>query len=120
MKQSYGQRFNRRDFHRGLAGAACATVRSRLFGAEPVQPAGAIRGEPTAEKVGLQVLAEGGNAIDAIVAAALTAAVVVPHQTGMGGYGGAATLAVDGGRKITSIDFNTLAPAAMKPDIFPV
>src|SRR5262245_29829453 len=79
---------------------------------------GAVRGEPTAEKAGHKILAAGGNAVDAIVAAALTAAIVVPHQTGIGGYGGHATLAVDGGRKITSIDFNSMAPAAMKPDIF--
>jgi gamma-glutamyltranspeptidase / glutathione hydrolase len=52
------------------------------------------------------------------VAAALTAAVVVPHQTGIGGYGGHATLAVDGGRKVKSIDFNSMAPAAAKGDMF--
>src|SRR5262245_4924073 len=80
---------------------------------------GAIRGEPTAEKAGLKILAAGGNAVDAIVAAALTAAVVVPHQTGIGGYGGHATFAIDGGRAITSIDFNTMAPAAARRGMFP-
>jgi gamma-glutamyltranspeptidase / glutathione hydrolase len=109
----------RRDFHQILAGAT-AGVWAGALAADTTNAAGAIRGEPTAEKVGLQILAGGGNAIDAIVAAALTAAVVVPHQTGIGGYGGAATLAVDGGRHMTSIDFNTMSPAAMKPDIFPV
>jgi gamma-glutamyltranspeptidase/glutathione hydrolase len=111
---------SRREFHRAIGSVTAGILASNVFAGDAPGAAGAIRGEPTADKVGLQVLAEGGNAIDAIVAAALTAAVVVPHQTGIGGYGGAATLAVDGGRRITSIDFNTMAPAAMKPDIFPV
>ena len=43
-----------------------------------------------------------------------------PHQTGIGGYGGHATLAVNGGRRITSIDFNSMVPAAAKNDVFPL
>src|SRR5207237_8602999 len=62
--------------------------------------------------------AGGGNAIDAVVAAALAAAIVVPHQTGIGGYGGHATLALDGGKTITSIDFNTMASAAATKSMF--
>lgn len=110
----------RREFQSTIGAAAAGLFAGHALAAEATNAPGAIRGEPTAEKVGLQVLASGGNAIDAVVAAALTAAVVVPHQTGIGGYGGAVTLAVDGGRRITAIDFNTMAPAAMKPDIFPV
>ncbi len=110
----------RRQFHQAVGCATAGILARGAFAADVASPAGAIRGEPTADKVGLNILAKGGNAIDAIVAAALTAAVVVPHQTGIGGYGGAAALAVDGGRRITSIDFNTMAPAAMKPDIFPI
>src|SRR5262245_47804663 len=111
---------SRREFSRQLAGATAGLAAIGTVAAEgDGKSLGAIRGEPTAEKVGLQTLAAGGNAIDAVVAAALTAAVVVPHQTGIGGYGGAATLAVDGGRKVISIDFNTLSPAAMKLSVFP-
>jgi gamma-glutamyltranspeptidase/glutathione hydrolase len=79
---------------------------------------GAISGEPTAEKVGEQVLGTGGNAIDAIVAAALTTAVASPHNTGMGGYGGHMTVALADGKKIISIDFNSVAPAAAREDMF--
>src|SRR5213083_1325687 len=99
MSFSRNRSLTRRDFHQVLAGATAGVWATSALAADTTNGAGAIRGEPTAEKVGLQMLASGGNAIDAIVAAALTAAVVVPHQTGIGGYGGAATLAVDGGRR---------------------
>jgi gamma-glutamyltranspeptidase / glutathione hydrolase len=105
-----------RDFALGVA--AAASVESLNASAQEEAALGAVRGEPTAEKAGMEILAAGGNAIDAVVASALVAAVVVPHQTGIGGYGGHATLAVDGGRKITSIDFNSMAPAAMRADTF--
>src|SRR3954471_15171610 len=108
----------RREFAAQASGATAALAAARVFAQDESSPRGVIRGEPTAEKVGQQILAEGGNAIDAIVAAALTAAVVVPHQTGIGGYGGHATIALDHGRRITSIDFNSLAPAAATPDMF--
>src|SRR5262245_5713290 len=109
----------RREFGRSIAiGAAFASVGGSQVAGQDASALGAVRGEPAAEKAGLETLAAGGNAVDAIVAAALTAAIVVPHQTGIGGYGGHATLAVDGGRKITSIDFNSMAPAAMQGDIF--
>jgi gamma-glutamyltranspeptidase/glutathione hydrolase len=79
---------------------------------------GAICGEPTAEETGDRVLAAGGNVVDAIVASALTAAVSAIHQTGIGGYGGSMMLALDQGKTITSIDFNTTAPASMTADFF--
>jgi gamma-glutamyltranspeptidase/glutathione hydrolase len=95
-----------------------AAAESLAIADETTAP-GSIRGELTAEKVGMEVLAKGGNAIDAIVAAALTAAVVAPHQTGIGGYGGHMTLALAKTGKITSIDFNSEAPRAAREDMFP-
>src|SRR5882724_3046393 len=111
---------SRREFSRQLAGITAGLAASTANAADDSTAVGVIRGEPTAEKVGLQILSAGGNAIDAVVGAALTAAVVVPHQTGIGGYGGHATLAVDGGRRITTIEFNSMAPAAAKADMFPL
>jgi len=84
------------------------------------QTGGAISGEPAGEAAGMHLLAEGGNVVDAIVAAALTAAVSAPQMTGMGGYGGHMTIALVRQRKVTSIDFNTAAPAAAGPDMFPL
>jgi len=76
---------------------------------------GAGVGEPTAAKVGGEILARGGNAVDAAVAAALAAGVAAPHQCGPGGYGGHMTIAM-AGKKVTFIGFNSRAPAAMRED----
>jgi gamma-glutamyltranspeptidase/glutathione hydrolase len=78
-----------------------------------------IAADPTAAQVGNKVLADGGNAVDAAAAAALTACVVSPANCGPGGYGGHATIGLARQKKITSIDFNTAAPAAARPDMFP-
>ena len=79
---------------------------------------GVVVGEATGQKIGMQVLADGGNAVDAIVAAALVATVASPAMTGIGGYGMTAVIAADDGRKIVAIDGNTVAPAAMPADLF--
>ena len=83
--------------------------------------AGVVEGNPAAaEEVGNNVLTAGGNAIDACVATALVAGVVAPQQCGIGGYGGHMTIALADARKVTSIDFNSMAPAAARPDMYPV
>ena len=110
----------RRSFVRltGATAGALLLPEFSLAGDDSQSPKGLIKGEPTAEKVGERVLAEGGNAFDAIVAAALTATIAAPYQTGIGGYGGSAMLATSGGKRITAIDFNSMAPAAATPDMF--
>lgn len=82
--------------------------------------AGRVIGVPMADEVGEQVLASGGNAVDAIVAAALTAAVVAPQSCGIAGYGGHMTIATADGATVTSIDFNSTAPASFHDRIFPL
>ncbi|HMC88682.1 MAG TPA: gamma-glutamyltransferase [Gemmataceae bacterium] len=81
---------------------------------------GSITGQTQAAQVGARVLAEGGNAVDAAVAAALVAGVVAINQCGIGGYGGHLIIALPGGKKVTAIDFNSAAPAAARPDMFPL
>jgi gamma-glutamyltranspeptidase/glutathione hydrolase len=83
-------------------------------------PRGAIMGEETGAKIGEKILAEGGNAIDAAVAAALMSCVATPSRCGIGGYGGHMTIALKGGTKVSSIDFNTMAPAAAHADMYPL
>ncbi len=69
-------------------------------------------GDVHSAAAGADVLAEGGNAVDAIVAAGLMAAVTLPTMTSLGG-GGMMTLLVDG--RVTSCDlFSTLPGIGMK------
>jgi gamma-glutamyltranspeptidase/glutathione hydrolase len=82
--------------------------------------AGAIIGEEAGAEIGMKVLAEGGNAVDAAVAAALTSCVATPARCGIGGYGGHLTLAFSRGGMVTAIDFNSTAPAATRPDMYPL
>lgn len=72
--------------------------------------------EREAARVGAEVLAEGGNAVDAAVATALALAVTWPPAGNLGG-GGMATLALpDGTTEV--IDFRETAPAAVDIDLF--
>src|SRR5512141_1826532 len=78
---------------------------------------GQVTGQVEGAAAGRAVLAAGGNAVDAIVAAALVAGVVAVPSTGIGGYGGHLVVAKPDGQ-VFAIDFNSTAPAALKPDTF--
>src|SRR5438105_12275436 len=105
---------------RGLA-ALTLTARISLCAQKRLAaPSGAIVGETAGAAAGTRILAEGGNAIDALVAAALVSCVATPSRCGVGGYGGHMTLALQGGPKVTSIDFNSMAPQAARPDMYPL
>ena len=107
----------------GQAVAAAALAPSFCIGAQrktAEESVGAIVGEKVGAEAGLRILAEGGNAIDAIVAGALVSCVAAPARCGVGGYGGHLTIALAGGTKVTSIDFNSTAPRAARPDMYPL
>jgi gamma-glutamyltranspeptidase/glutathione hydrolase len=100
-----------------LAGGAMLGV--PLLRGAAAQGKGVVVGQKQGAAAGLAVLAAGGNAVDAAVTAALVAGVAAVHSCGIGGYGGHMTIARPDG-KVSAIDFNSTAPAAAKPDLFPV
>src|SRR4051812_43110575 len=73
--------------------------------------------DPLATQAAIDVVAGGGNAFDAAVAAAGVLGVVEPYSCGIGGGGFMVIRDGDSGRIVT-IDSREKAPAAMKPDSF--
>lgn len=70
---------------------------------------------PLASAAGAEMLSQGGNAIDAVVAGAFVMAVVGPYHSGLGG-GGFAVFKVPQGE--FAFDFREVAPAAASHDMF--
>lgn len=72
-----------------------------------------LRQHPLATKAGMNILAKGGNAFDAITASAFMLAVVEPSMSGIGGRLQAVYHKADG--KNGGIDATTQVPANYKP-----
>ena len=71
---------------------------------------------PLATKVGADILASGGNAVDAAVATAFALAVVHPTAGNVGG-GGFAVVRVAAGKAV-ALDFRETAPGAASADMY--
>ena len=108
---------DRREFLASASGIAATTLFPGALEANGL-PKGLVTGHPDGAAAGSTLLAAGGNAVDAVVAAALVAGVVAVPSTGIGGYGGHLILAGLPENKVVAIDFNTAAPAALRPDYF--
>jgi gamma-glutamyltranspeptidase/glutathione hydrolase len=108
---------DRREALRFAAGAILAGPLARLTAADSVS--GWVEGHPEGDEAGRAILAAGGNAVDAAIAAALVVAVVSPYHCGVGGYGGHMIVATGDGKTVSAIDYNTTAPAAATPNMFP-
>ena len=71
--------------------------------------------QPLAAQAGLQMLAAGGNAVDAILATAITLTLVEPVSNGIGSD---AYAIVWDGRKLHGLNASGRSPAAWTPDYF--
>ena len=72
---------------------------------------------PLATEVGLEVLAQGGNAFDAAVAVAAALNVVEPNMSGMGGYGTILVYSAEEGRA-RFLNPSGRIPRGVDPDVF--
>ncbi len=76
-----------------------------------------VAAQPEAAEAGAEVLATGGNAVDAAVATALTQTAVDPQMCGIAGFGCMHVYDPKRGRHET-IDFYARCPAASTPDMW--
>lgn len=90
-----------------LAAAAPPVIRGRAM---------VVADHVEASRAGAEVLRLGGNAVDAAVATALSAGVVQPSASGLGGGGFAVVVLPDGTR--AAVDFREVAPGAATRDRF--
>ena len=97
----------------GLAAPQAATAQ------EPTaigRDGGAATVDATGTQAAISALRQGGNAVDAAVAAAAVLGVTEPYSCGIGGGGFMVIRTPDG--KVTTIDSREESPAAMRPDSF--
>jgi gamma-glutamyltranspeptidase/glutathione hydrolase len=92
-----------------------ATSRTEVVAERGVVSCGHIR----EAEAGARMFEDGGNAVDAVVAAAFTGQVVEPANCGLGGYGHMALFLAET-RQLVSVDHSVRAPAAARPDMFEV
>src|SRR2546421_10721193 len=82
---------------------------------EAVAPNGMVTADPLAAEAGVEILREGGNALDAALATAFALGVTSPIGSGIGGIAG---LVVWRDGKASSFDGSTRAPLASRPEMF--
>ncbi len=76
-----------------------------------------VSAHPLASQVGLNILKQGGNAIDAAVAVQMMLAVVYPQAGNLGGGGFLIYRSADG-KSVAALDYREKAPAAAHRDMY--
>ncbi|HFA48829.1 MAG TPA: gamma-glutamyltransferase [Bacteroidetes bacterium] len=75
-----------------------------------------VAGQPLASKVGVEILRQGGNAVDAVIATQFALAVVHPRAGNIGGGGFMVVRMADGAAD--ALDYREQAPAAARRDMY--
>jgi gamma-glutamyltranspeptidase/glutathione hydrolase len=91
---------------------ALMTIEKQAFG----DSAMVVSAHPLATQAGVDILKEGGNAIDAMVTVQLALAVAYPRAGNIGGGGFLVYRAADG--KVHTLDFREQAPQAADKDMY--
>jgi gamma-glutamyltranspeptidase/glutathione hydrolase len=101
-----------------VVGATAPAARAPSRQAVAIGTGGAVATvDSDATRAGIQILREGGNAIDAAVAAAAALGVTEPYVAGIGG-GGFMVIYVANQHRVITIDGRETAPAAFRQDAF--
>jgi gamma-glutamyltranspeptidase / glutathione hydrolase len=99
-----------------IAALACLSVQAASLAPAAAENGMVVTAQHLATRVGVDVLKDGGNAIDAAVAVGYALAVVYPAAGNLGG-GGFMTIQLADGRK-TFLDFREKAPLAATPNMY--
>jgi len=88
------------------------------FHAAPAGHAAVSASNPDAASAGADVLARGGNAVDAAIAAFMVQTVREPGNTGLGGYGGTMIVCQAATGRTHGIDFDARVPLGFRPELY--
>ncbi|MBK4728954.1 gamma-glutamyltransferase [Oxynema sp. CENA135] len=100
-----------------VVGGASTPTGARAIQGDRAERGMVVSAHPLASEAGVEILSQGGNAIDAAVATALAISVVEPFSAGIGG-GGFLLLREGDTGEIRALDFRERAPLAATSDMY--